>query len=141
MFSHISVGSNNLVVARDFYNAALLPLGLKEREVIPDGGPPELGWVHPDNVLPRFYVYQPFIYQPFNQRPATMGHGTWQHGAFLAPSQEAVVQAYQAGLANGRTDEGPPGLRESYGVGYFGADLRSPDSNKGYTSPIVGMYA
>jgi catechol 2,3-dioxygenase-like lactoylglutathione lyase family enzyme len=50
--------------------------------------------------------------------------------AFLASSQEAVVQAYQAGLAKGRTDEGPPGLREHYGIGYFGAYLRDPDGNK-----------
>lgn len=50
--------------------------------------------------------------------------------AFLASSAEAVTTAWQAGLANGGTDDGPPGERSHYGQGYFGTYLRDPDDNK-----------
>lgn len=39
MFSHITVGVSDLDKAAAFYDAILLPLGLKQRPVTPDGGP------------------------------------------------------------------------------------------------------
>ncbi len=50
--------------------------------------------------------------------------------AFMAPSAEAVNRAYAAGMAAGGANEGPPGLRPNYGIGYYGAYLRDPDGNK-----------
>jgi hypothetical protein len=50
--------------------------------------------------------------------------------AFLAPSAAAVDAAYAAGMTAGGSDEGEPGERPHYGVGYYGAYLRDPDRNK-----------
>lgn len=123
MFSHITVGSNDLAKATAFYDAVLLPIGMRRRAVTPDGGPPSACWVFPPAVLPRFYVYA-----PFNREAASVGNGSMV--AFLSPSVEAVNVAYDAGLKAGGRDEGPPGERNHYGVGYYGAYLRDPDGNK-----------
>jgi lactoylglutathione lyase len=50
------------------------------------------------------------------------------HFAFQAPTKEAVTAFYEAGLAAGGTDNGPPGDRP-YHPGYFAAFLIDPDGN------------
>lgn len=123
VFSHITVGVSDLDNAGRFYDALLGPLGLYQRPVTPDGGPPTRCWVGPGSGLPRF-----FTYLPFNGEPCSHGNGSMV--AFLAPSPEAVQRAYAEGMAQGGSDEGSPGLREYYAPGYFGAYLRDPDGNK-----------
>jgi catechol 2,3-dioxygenase-like lactoylglutathione lyase family enzyme len=123
MFSHVTVGTSDLERAGIFYDAVLLPLGLVQRPVTPDGGPKSLCWITPNQTLPRFYVYA-----PFNGQAATAGNGCML--AFLADSPDAVARAHTAGVAMGETDEGAPGERLQYGRGYFGAYLRDPDGNK-----------
>lgn len=123
MFSHVTVGVQDLERAGHFYDVTLAPLGLKRRAVAPDRGPPALCWVADAAALPRSYVYI-----PRNGEPPTVGNGSMV--AFLATSEVAVEAAYTAGLASGGTDEGMPGMRPHYGNGYFGAYLRDPDGNK-----------
>jgi catechol 2,3-dioxygenase-like lactoylglutathione lyase family enzyme len=123
LFSHVTVGTSNLGRAGLFYDALLIPIGLKRRVVTPDGGPLAFCWVNADQPLPRFYVYE-----PFDGNPASVGNGGMI--AFLAPTIESVNLAYAAGISNGGTDEGKPGPRENYGAGYYGAYLRDPDGNK-----------
>ena len=123
MFSHIIVGTRDLAKASAFYDAVLIPFGLKRRIVTPDGGPAASCWINPDQVLPRFYVFM-----PFDRAPASAGNGSMV--AFLAPSPASVDLAYQAAIAHGGTDEGPPGERANYGVGYYGAYFRDLDGNK-----------
>lgn len=123
MFSHLMVGTRDLARAEAFYDAVLLPIGLKRRQVIPDGGPASACWVAPDQPLPRFYVTL-----PFNRQDASAGNGTMI--AFLAPNPAAVDAAYRGGMAAGGSDEGAPGERTHYGAGYYGAYLRDPDGNK-----------
>jgi catechol 2,3-dioxygenase-like lactoylglutathione lyase family enzyme len=123
MFSHISVGTNDLGKAAAFYDVLLAPLGLLRRAVAPDGGPPATCWAAPGGAPPRFYVYS-----PFDGLPANPGNGCMV--AFLAPSPDAVDTAHRAGMSTGGSDEGPPGHRPRYGIGYYGAYLRDPDGNK-----------
>lgn len=123
MFSHVTVGTNNMGKAEGFYNALFGPLGLKQRKVIPDGGPVSICWISEGSELPRFYVYS-----PFNETAAKAGNGTMT--AFLAKSETAVDAAYSAGLEMGGQCEGKPGARDHYGEGYYGAYLRDPDGNK-----------
>lgn len=123
IFSHITVGSSDLERSSQFYGVVLLPLGLKKRQVYPDGGPPSACWVVAEDQLPRFYVYQ-----PFNRQPASAGNGAMI--AFSAPSIAAVDTAYAAAMAFGGVDEGEPGARPHYGEGYYGAYMRDPDGNK-----------
>lgn len=122
MFSHITLGSNDLDRAARFYDAVLLPLGLRRRIVEPDGGPAALCWIGAQN-HPRFYIYT-----PFDGQPASAGNGTMT--AWFAPSQAALDAAYAAGLAAGGSDEGAPGIRAHYAPDYYGAYLRDPDGNK-----------
>ncbi|MEO5626385.1 MAG: VOC family protein [Dokdonella sp.] len=123
MFSHVTVGCNDLERACAFYDAVLITIGLHRRAVTPDGGPAAACWVSPEATLPRFYVYT-----PFDGKPATVGNGGMV--AFAAPSAEAVNRAYAAGMAAGGTGDGAPGPRSHYGIGYFGAYLRDADGNK-----------
>ena len=94
MFSHITVGTRDLVRAAAFYDAVLLPLGLRRRPVTPDGGPAAACWVSPDHTLPRF-----FVFMPFDGRPASAGNGSMV--AFTAPD---------AATAASRTAEPDRGL-------------------------------
>jgi len=123
MYSHITVGTNDLVAASAFYDALLTPLGLRRRQVAADGGPPSACWASPSGGLPRFYVYV-----PFDRTAASAGNGSMV--AFLAPSTGAVDAAYLAGIQAGGSDDGPPGERVRYGAGYYGAYLRDLDGNK-----------
>jgi catechol 2,3-dioxygenase-like lactoylglutathione lyase family enzyme len=123
MFSHITVGTTDLERASAFYDAVLIPLGLRRRVVTPDGGPAGSCWISPQQALPRFYVYM-----PFDRKLASVGNGSMV--AFTAPSPAAVDAAYAAGLAAHGTGDGAPGPRPHYGDGYYGAYLRDPDGNK-----------
>jgi len=123
MFSHVTVGTRNLEVSIDFYDAVLMPLGLIRRRVNPDGGPSCACWVKTGKTLPRFYIYE-----PFNGEPAHAGNGSMV--AFEGVSQEEVNNSYRAGLTSGGISGGAPGPRDRYGKGYYGAYLYDPDGNK-----------
>ena len=123
MYSHVTVGSSNLVKSTAFYNAVLTPIGLIQRPVRPDGGPLSSCWVVEGAALPRFYVYE-----PFNGDHMSVGNGSMT--AFLAPSEEAVKSAFSGGIEKGGTSSGKPGARPRYGKGYFGAYILDPDGNK-----------
>jgi catechol 2,3-dioxygenase-like lactoylglutathione lyase family enzyme len=123
MFSHITVGSNDLQRAEIFYNNVLNHLGLRPRVVRPDGGPPALCWVSRSRMLPRFYVYR-----PRDGNSATPGNGSMT--AFLAASTNAVDAAYAAAIEAGGKDGGAPGPRAQYGDGYYGAYFFDLDGNK-----------
>lgn len=123
MLSHITVGVRDLDRAARFYDPVLAAIGLTQRPVQADGGPPSLCWVAPDRPLPRFYAYL-----PYDRAPSTAGNGSMV--AFLAPSTDAVELAYSLGLEHGGQDEGPPGPRPHYGPNYFSAYMRDPDGNK-----------
>ncbi|MGV0908415.1 VOC family protein [Martelella sp. FOR1707] len=123
MFSHVTLGTNDIECAARFYDAVLTPLGLEQRPVEPDGGPAARCWIVKGRPLPRFYIYE-----PFDGAKATAGNGTMV--AFEAASVAAVDAAYRAGLSCGGRDAGAPGPRPHYGDGYYGAYLRDPDGNK-----------
>jgi catechol 2,3-dioxygenase-like lactoylglutathione lyase family enzyme len=92
VFSHVTVGASDLEKSAGFYDALLIPLGLKRRLVTPDGGPSAACWASPGCALPRFYVYS-----PYDRMPASAGNGSMV--AFLAPDSAAVDLAYAAGIA------------------------------------------
>lgn len=137
MFSHVTVGVSDLDAAAAFYDAILSPLGLRQREVTPDGGPAARCWITPGQALPRLYAYQPFDRQPASAGNGSgsgsgngNGNGSGSMLAFLAGDEQQVRLAYAAGLLAGGSSEGEPGERPHYGKGYFGAYLRDPDGNK-----------
>ena len=52
------------------------------------------------------------------------------HVAFRAKTRKLVDDFYQAAIAAGGTDNGPPGVRAHYHENYYGAFVRDPDGNK-----------
>lgn len=51
------------------------------------------------------------------------------HVCFRAPSRAAVRAFYEAGLAAGGRDNGPPGVREIYHPAYYAAFLFDPEGH------------
>jgi catechol 2,3-dioxygenase-like lactoylglutathione lyase family enzyme len=49
------------------------------------------------------------------------------HVALTARGRAAVIGAHRAALANGGSDDGPPGPRPQYGPLYYAAYVRDPD--------------
>jgi catechol 2,3-dioxygenase-like lactoylglutathione lyase family enzyme len=117
MFSHITLGTDDLEQARRFYAPVMAALGI--------GVPFE---------LPGMLIYgemtglKLFVLAPFDGRPASVGNGT--HVALLASSRAEVDAFHAAALAHGGSDEGAPGLRPHYHAHYYGAYVRDPDGNK-----------
>jgi catechol 2,3-dioxygenase-like lactoylglutathione lyase family enzyme len=119
MIDHLSITTTDLDRAQIFYDAVLGALG----------------------------------YPRVNRRPAAIGYGVRERGpaapsyisvylstaslvpdnrhwCFRAPSRAAVRAFYEAALAHGGTDDGPPGIRERYSPDYYAAFVRDPDGNR-----------
>jgi catechol 2,3-dioxygenase-like lactoylglutathione lyase family enzyme len=118
MFSHITIGTNDIARATAFYDAVLTPLGLIRRADYPAA----VGYGKPDS-RPQLWVLQ-----PLDKQPASAGNGITI--GLAAGDRAAVDAAYKAGIATGGADEGAPGVREHYHPNYYGAYLRDPDGNK-----------
>lgn len=119
VLSHITLGTNNVKQAVQFYDAALTVLGFARADQPADW---PVMYEKPGQ-LPRV-----FVVEPFDDKPATWGNGT--HIAFYANTRDEVDAFYKAALANRGTDEGAPGLREHYSPNYYSAYVRDPDGNK-----------
>lgn len=118
MLLYVTLGTNDLNRAIAFYDAALVPLGLKRQrtETV------EAGYGADGDVRCRLWVTK-----PFDGRAATVGNGSMT--AIEAPNRAAVDAFYRAALAHGGTDEGPPGLRPFH-PNFYAAYVRDPDGNK-----------
>jgi catechol 2,3-dioxygenase-like lactoylglutathione lyase family enzyme len=119
MFSHITVGSNDLEKGQAFYDAVFAPLGIKALHVFPGYG---AGYGTSDNA-PTFWLLR-----PHNQQAASVGNGGTV--VFLAPSRKNVDEFYKAALTHGGKDEGAPGLRPNFGPNIYAAYVRDVDGNK-----------
>jgi catechol 2,3-dioxygenase-like lactoylglutathione lyase family enzyme len=123
MIAYVTVGADDITVAKRFYSAFLptLEYGVSE-------GPEGLSYALPvaagqKPVLPDFYVKP-----TFDGAPASAGNGAMV--AFEAPSQEQVRNLHAAALAAGGSDEGQPGFRANYGPDFYVGYLRDPHGNK-----------
>ncbi len=120
MFNHVTIGARDMERMVAFYDAFLAPLNITRFMLAETGN--VAGWERPGD------AGRLFVGTPVDGKPASAGNGSMV--AFRAPSREAVVQAYQAALAQGGADAGAPGLRPQYGPDYFGAYVRDPEGNK-----------
>lgn len=53
-----------------------------------------------------------------------------RHWCFRAPNRAAVDAFHLAGLGNGGSCSGPPGIRPHYHAGYYAAFVVDPDGNR-----------
>jgi catechol 2,3-dioxygenase-like lactoylglutathione lyase family enzyme len=108
MLDHIGLAVTDYAKAKAFYEKALAPLGYAVMMEFGDacglgmGGKPDF-WVSAGKPAESLHV------------------------AFVAPDRAAVDGFYQAAMAAGGRDNGPPGLRPQYHPNYYGAFVLDPD--------------
>ena len=114
MIGYATIGVNDLERAKGFYDKVLAPLGGKRSfnsdrmQGYSGGGGAMLA-----------------VCTPYDGGKAAPGNGNML--ALAAASPELIKEVYEAALANGGTDEGPPGER---GPTFYGAYFRDLDGNK-----------
>ncbi|MEM8538441.1 MAG: VOC family protein [Pseudomonadota bacterium] len=123
MLSYVTVGADDIALARRFYTALLSPLGYGMTE-----GPEGLSFALPPAPDQRFDWPEFYVKPTFNGLPATAGNGAMV--AFEAHDQAQVRGLHAAALAAGGSDEGPPGFRADYGPRFYVGDLRDPQGKK-----------
>ena len=118
MIDHTGFNVSDPAVSRRFYDAALAPLGYAVLREIPKeytGGKVVLGYgVAPK---PDFWIAEGAVNTPR------------LHIAFRANNRAEVDAFYQAAIAAGGKDNGPPGLRPHYHPAYYGAFVFDPDGH------------
>lgn len=117
MYSHVTLGTNDWATVKPFWAAVMEALSIPVMFEY-DGG-----IAYGEATGPKL-----FVGPPFDGQPATNGNGT--HVAFIADNRAKVDAFHAAAMANGGTDEGPPGPRPHYHKNYYGAYVRDPDGNK-----------
>ncbi len=119
MLGYVTIGALDVDASGKFYDAVLGSIG--EERKFKDGG-----WIgYGPKGVDSHYCY---LCPPFDGKPAAPANGLML--AFQAHSSAEVDTAFEAGMANGGTDEGKPGYRPPDGKEFYGAYLRDPTGNK-----------
>lgn len=113
MFAHIGLEVSDLARSAAFYDAVFHRIGCRRMYEAESA-------IAYGRVEARFWIVARGL-------PPAPGYG---HIALEAAGKAAVDAAYEAGLANGGSDAGPPGPRPQYGPRYYAAYLRDPDGLK-----------
>jgi catechol 2,3-dioxygenase-like lactoylglutathione lyase family enzyme len=120
MLDHVSITVTDIGAAERFYDAVMhalrVPKVRKSEHRLGYGERCDEN--HPD----RNYLSVKLGDRP-DDAPA-------RHWCFKAPSRAAVDAFWKAGVANGGTDNGPPGIREVYHPNYYAAFLIDPSGNR-----------
>jgi catechol 2,3-dioxygenase-like lactoylglutathione lyase family enzyme len=116
IFTHVTVGTNDLAKARLFYDGVLAPLGYKRLNDLGENGSI---W---GESAPEF-----FVLKPANGNPATIANGGTI--SFRAPNRAAVAAFHKAALAAGGADEGAVGPR-GWAPNAYAGYARDLDGNK-----------
>ncbi len=116
MLNHVFLGTNDVEKSRKFYNATMSAIGVSAAGEYPhltvyanEGGAVAVG-------------------KPANGEAASVSNGATL--GLKAANYDEVNAWHAAGLANGGTDEGAPGVRPNSPGQMYGAYLRDPDGNK-----------
>jgi catechol 2,3-dioxygenase-like lactoylglutathione lyase family enzyme len=114
MIDHAGISVRDLARSKAFYVAALAPLGYKLLADLVEWHAAGFGDAHPE-----FWLG---LGQPTNGDDDV-------HVCFSAKSRAEVRAFYDAAIAAGGRDNGPPGLRPMYHADYYGAFVLDPDGN------------
>jgi catechol 2,3-dioxygenase-like lactoylglutathione lyase family enzyme len=118
MLDHIGLKVTDINRSKAFYDKALAPLGVSVVMDVSEaetGETPYLGYG--EGQKPYFWI---------NEQPRAT---ELLHVAFAAPSRSKVDAFYQAAMAAGGRDNGPPGIRAHYHPNYYGAFVIDPDGH------------
>jgi catechol 2,3-dioxygenase-like lactoylglutathione lyase family enzyme len=121
MLGYATMGTNDLERAAKFYDtiASIAGVGrLFETDRVVAWGTREKGAMIG-------------VIKPYDEKPATGGNGSMF--GLVVENDEQVRKIYDHAMANGGSDEGPPGARGAMYAAYF----RDPDGNKlvAYVAP------
>lgn len=122
MFSHIMLGTNDLVASRRFYDAVMPCLGY----ACHDAGESYAGYGLKEDIGSGQNCL--WLGVPLDGNAASSGNGT--NVALLAETRDQVDRFYSAALAAGAIDEGGPGPRTAVHPLFYAAYLRDPDGHK-----------
>lgn len=117
MIGYVTLGTNDLARATDFYESVFSMIGAKRMF---DTENAVVWYTEPGKAMVG-------VIKPFNKQSATGGNGTMV--ALLVDSPAQVDALHKQALAMGATDEGAPGTRggnSGFYIGYF----RDLDGNK-----------
>lgn len=117
MIGYVTLGTNDIAKAAEFYDALLTLLGGKrfmesDSFIAWSAGPQQAGVC---------------ITKPFNGEPATVGNGVMI--ALMVDSNDKVDEIYNKAIALGAQDEGPAGPRAGLD-GFYAGYFRDLDGNK-----------
>ena len=124
MLDHVSIRVVDYDRSRQFYQAALKPLGYTLAMETASGAGFRRG------PIPSFWVKQG---RPTGVAGNALPHelagcgGAAVHIAFASDDRAAVDAFYHAALAAGGLDNGAPGVRPEYHASYYGAFVLDPD--------------
>ncbi|MAG77675.1 MAG: glyoxalase [Colwelliaceae bacterium] len=113
---HASIGTNDLVKAKAFYQPLLATL---EIDLVSE-------YSHAlafGKGYPEFWVQI-----PFDKQPMSTGNGV--HFGFVAKSISQVEAFYRLAIELGAKCNGKPGPRPDYGEPYYGCFVIDPEGNK-----------
>jgi catechol 2,3-dioxygenase-like lactoylglutathione lyase family enzyme len=118
MLDHVSITVSNLDAAELFYDAVMAAIGVPKvrRSETRLGYGERCDSEHPD---------RSYLSVKLGDKPEP---NYSRHWCFKAPSREAVDAFWKAGIANGGTDDGPPGIRTN--PTYYAAFLIDPSGNR-----------
>jgi catechol 2,3-dioxygenase-like lactoylglutathione lyase family enzyme len=117
MIDHIGIGVSDFERSKAFYGKVFAPLGYRlvmEVTAVETGDHAAAGF---GTAKPDFWI------------GGTDGAISRAHVAFAAKDRPAVDAFYQAAIAAGARDNGPPGLRPHYHPDYYGAFVLDPDGH------------
>jgi catechol 2,3-dioxygenase-like lactoylglutathione lyase family enzyme len=118
MFTHVTIGTNDIDRSKKFYDALFGAVGGKPGSVDAKG---RLLYFHNGGLL--------MLTKPIDGKAATHANGG-TIGFSMAGPEEAEAW-HNAGVANGgKSIEDPPGIRQGGGGPLYLAYLRDPDGNK-----------
>ncbi|MGH6786366.1 MAG: VOC family protein [Novosphingobium sp.] len=115
MIGYVTVGTNDLPRAAKFYDAIAAEMGTGRMMEFDSF----IAWGTPGGGCGIAAT------KPFDGSAASVGNGGM--AAIEARDTAQVHKLYEIALANGGSDEGPPGPR---GEGFYAAYFRDPDGNK-----------
>ena len=114
-FDHMGMGTGDYPTSLKFYVEALARLGIRVLMAFEDGT---------DGKISGFGSEQPFFW---------VGDGGKMSGrlhlAFAAKNRAEVDAFYEAAMAAGGKDNGPPGIRPHYHENYYAAFVLDPDGH------------
>jgi catechol 2,3-dioxygenase-like lactoylglutathione lyase family enzyme len=112
MLDHVTIGVSDIERSMQFYDRALLPLGVAR--------------LYAEDERFAGYGIKPKAFFWIGTRPSSRSGA---HIAFTANDRATVDRFYEAAIAAGGKDNGGPGPRPHYHANYYGAFVLDPDGH------------